>query len=299
MFRGLYVALVTPFKPDGSLHEEKLRELVGRHVAAKTDGLVPCGTTGENPALYGWDEHFRVIEIVLEEARGRLQVIGGAGTNSTTRSVMNVKRLGDMGADGALVITPYYNKPTQEGLVAHFRAVADASPVPIVLYNVPSRTGVNMLPETVARVADHDRIVCVKEASGSLLQASWIKRLCGDRVTILSGEDPLIYPTMCVGGDGVISVLGNIVPEDVKSMITAFRAGDHGQAGEWHLRLLPLAEALFLETNPMPVKEAMNQLGWDVGSPRLPLVRMKPENVEKLRQVMSEYGLLQSAGVSS
>ncbi|MBD3237604.1 MAG: 4-hydroxy-tetrahydrodipicolinate synthase [Candidatus Eisenbacteria bacterium] len=299
MFRGLYVALVTPFGPDGALNEEKLRELVRRHISAGTDGLVPCGTTGENPALYGWDEHFRVIEIVLEEARGKLKIIGGAGTNSTTRSVMNVKRLGEMGADGALMITPYYNKPTQDGLVAHFRAVADASPVPLVLYNVPSRTGVNMLPETVARLADHERIVCVKEASGSLVQASWIKRLCGDALTILSGEDPVIYPTMCVGGDGVISVLGNVVPEDVRSMIQAFRNGDHQKAREWHLRLLPLAQALFLETNPMPVKEAMNLLGWEVGSPRLPLVRMKPENVERLRQAMVAYGLLQPAAVSS
>ena len=296
MFRGLYVALITPFNSDSSLNEEKLRELVNHHIEAGTDGLVPCGTTGENPALYGWDEHFRVIRIVAEEAAGRIQVIAGVGTNSTTRSVMNVKRLGEIGVDGALVITPYYNKPTQEGLVAHFRAVAQASPVPLVLYNVPSRTGVNMLPETVARLAEEERIVAVKEASGSLEQAAWIRRYCGERITILTGEDALIYPTLCIGGAGVISVLGNVVPEDVLAMIAAYRKGDSASALDWHLRLLPLSKALFLETNPAPAKEALNLMGWDVGEPRLPLVRMKPENVEKLRTVMAEYGVLSPAG---
>lgn len=299
MFRGLYVALVTPFKPDGSLNEQKLRELVARHIAAGTDGLVPCGTTGENPALYGWDEHFRVIEVVASEAKGRIKVVAGAGTNSTTRSIMNVQRLADMGVDGALVITPYYNKPTQDGLVAHFRAVAKESPVPIIMYNVPGRTGVNMLPETVARLADEPRIAAVKEASGSIEQASWIKRLCGDRLAILSGEDALIYPTMCVGGDGVISVLGNVVPEDVLAMIAAFRRGDYAAALDWHLKLLPLAKSLFIETNPMPVKEALNLLGYSVGDVRLPLVRMKPENIEKLRAALVAYGLLQPQAVRS
>ncbi len=293
MFSGLYVALVTPFREDGSLHEEKLRELVRFHIEAGTDGLVPCGTTGESPAMRGWDEHFRVIEIVAEEARGALGVVAGAGTNSTEQTIANVKRLGKIrGVDGALVITPYYNKPTPDGLVAHFRAVARASRLPLVLYNVPSRTGVNLLPETIVRLADEERIVAVKEASGSIEQASWIVRECGERVTVLSGEDPLIFPTLCVGGVGVISVLGNVVPKDVLAMIDAYARGALDDARAWHLKLLPLAKALFLETNPVPVKEALNMLGFEVGRARLPLAPMRPENLEKLRQVLRDYSLL-------
>ncbi len=298
MFSGLYVAMVTPFREDGSLHEEKLRELVRFHIEAGTDGLVPCGTTGENPAMRGWDEHFRVIEIVAEEARGALGVVAGAGTNSTEQTIANVKRLGEMsGVDGALVITPYYNKPTPDGLVAHFRAVARASRLPLVLYNVPSRTGVNLLPETIVRLADEERIVAVKEASGSIEQASWIVRDCGERVTVLSGEDPLIFPTLCVGGVGVISVLGNVVPKDVLAMIDAYRRGALDEARAWHLKLLPLAKALFLETNPVPVKEALNMLGFEVGRVRLPLAPMRPENLEKLRQVLRDYSLLRGQAV--
>ncbi|MCK4304210.1 MAG: 4-hydroxy-tetrahydrodipicolinate synthase [Candidatus Eisenbacteria sp.] len=296
MFSGLYVALVTPFKVDGSLNEEKLRELVNFHVEAGTDGLVPCGTTGENPAMKGWDEHFRVIQIVAEEAKGRIQVIAGVGTNSTAQSIDNVKRLAGLGVDGALVITPYYNKPTQEGLIAHFQSIARESPVPLVLYNVPGRTGVNMLPETVGRLADEEMIHAVKEASGSLEQASWILQLCGERIAVLAGEDALIFPMLCVGGTGVISVLGNIVPKDVLAMIAAFRAGDIETARRWHLQLLPLARALFLETNPAPVKEALNILGFDVGGPRLPLVRMRESNIEELVKAMANYSLLRGKG---
>ncbi len=292
MFRGLYVALVTPFKEDGSLHEEKLRELVGFHIEAGTHGLVPCGTTGENPAFRDWDEHFRVIEIVVEEARGRLKIIAGAGTNSTARTVANVRRLGSLGVDGALIITPYYNKPTQDGLLAHFRAVAAASPVPVVMYNVPGRTGVNMLPETVARLAEEQTIVALKDASGSLEQASWIVRICGDRLALLSGEDALTFPLLCVGATGVISVLGNVVPKDVMAMIEACERGDWLTARAWHLRLLPLAQALFLETNPVPVKEALNMLGFAVGQVRLPLVRMRPDNAARLTQALADYSLL-------
>lgn len=294
MFRGLYVALVTPFKEDGSLNEEKLRELVQFHIEAGTDGLVPCGTTGENPALTGWEEHFRVIEIVAQQAAGRIRIIAGAGTNSTARSITNVRRLGELGVDGALVITPYYNKPTQAGLVAHFRAVAQESPVPLVLYNVPSRTGVNLLPETLAELADEERIVAVKEASGSVEQASWIARLCGEKVTLLSGEDALNFPLLCVGARGTISVLGNVVPKDVLAMIAAFERGDLATAREWHLRMLPLVRGLFLETNPGPVKEALNSLGFEVGAPRLPLVRLSQENREKLEKVLADYSLVRT-----
>ena len=209
MFEGVYVALVTPFTADGRLDEEALRKLVRFHVAEGTDGIVPCGTTGENAALDGWEERSRVIRIVVEEARGKLKVVAGAGTNSTAETIANLKRLEPLGVDGALVITPYYNKPTQEGLLAHFRAIAEASALPIVMYNVPGRTGVNMLPETVARLAEEERLVAIKEASGNVEQASWIVRLCGERVTLLSGEDGLTYPLLCVGGAGVISVVAS------------------------------------------------------------------------------------------
>lgn len=294
MFRGLYVALVTPFKEDGSLNEEKLRELVNFHIEAGTDGLVPCGTTGENPALTGWDEHFRVIETVAAEASGRIKIIAGAGTNSTSRTIANVRRLAELEVDGALVITPYYNKPTQAGLWAHFHAVAQESPVPLVLYNVPSRTGVNLLPETLAELADEEQIVAVKEASGSVEQASWIVRLCGEKLTLLSGEDALNFPLLCIGARGTISVLGNIVPKDVLAMIAAFEQGDLATAREWHLRMLPLVRGLFLETNPMPVKEALNCLGFEVGAPRLPLVRLSPENRAKLEKILADYSLVRT-----
>ncbi len=296
MFSGLYVALVTPFRTDGSLHEEKLRELVTFHIEAGTDGLVPCGTTGETPALEGWAEQVRVIGAVVDEARGRIKIIAGAGTNSTAKTIENVRRLSDMGVDGALVVTPYYNKPTQEGLYAHFHAVARESSVPLVLYNVPGRTGVNLLPETVARLADDPMIAGVKEASGDLEQASMIVRCCGDRLDVLSGDDPLILPFLSVGGVGVISVLGNVVPKDVLAMIAAHRAGDAAKAREWHLRLLPLARGLFLETNPVPVKEALNILGFEVGPPRLPLVPMRPENADALRKILADYSLLRAGG---
>ncbi|MFH1145315.1 MAG: 4-hydroxy-tetrahydrodipicolinate synthase [Candidatus Eisenbacteria bacterium] len=291
MFEGVYTALVTPFGADGSLNEARLRELVRFQVAGGAEGLVPCGTTGESAALQGWEERARIIRIVVEEARGRLKVVPGVGTNSTAETIANVRRLADLGVDGALIITPYYNKPTQAGLIAHFRAVASASPVPIVMYNVPGRTGVNLLPETAATLAAEERIVALKEASGSLEQASWITRLCGERMTLLSGEDAITYPLLCVGAAGVISVTSNIVPRDVRAMCDAQRGGDHAAAREWHLRLLPLSRALFLETSPMPVKHALELLGMGVGRPRLPLVGMQAAQAAALRQALIEYGL--------
>lgn len=295
MIRGLYVALVTPFTADGALNEEKLRDLVDFHIEAGTDGLVPCGTTGETPTMKSWDEHFQVIETVVQAARGRIKVVAGVGTNSTAKTVANLKRVGGLGVDGALVITPYYNKPTQAGLLAHFRAVAAESPVPIVMYNVPSRTGVNLLPETVARLAELDQIVAVKEASGSLTQASWILQACAGRLAVLSGEDALNFPLIAVGASGLISVLGNVVPRDVLAMIAAVERGDYEEARRWHLRLLPLCRALFLETNPIPVKEALNILGFEVGEPRLPLVRMSTENRSQLEQVLADYSVKRGA----
>jgi len=291
MFKGLYVALVTPFKKDGSLNEEKLKELVRFHIESGTDGLVPCATTSENPT-YTWEEHFRIIEIVVKEAEGKLKVVAGCGTNSTTRSLDNIKKAKELGADGAMVVTPYYNKPTQEGLYAHFMKLADEGSLPLMLYNVPGRTGVNMLPETVERLSKHEMIVAVKEASGSLEQMSDIVNRCGDRINLLSGDDGITLPILSIGGKGVVSVVGNIVPGDMLAMLRAFEKGDLEEARKWHFKLFPLCKAMFIETNPMPVKEAMNMLGMDVGDVRLPLVRMKPENQEKLRAALKDYGLL-------
>ncbi|UCE20257.1 MAG: 4-hydroxy-tetrahydrodipicolinate synthase [Gemmatimonadota bacterium] len=291
MFTGLYVAMVTPFDRDGKVNEEKIREMVRFHIENGTNGLVPCGTTGENPT-FTWEEHFRVVEVVVDEAKGKLKVVANAGTFSTTKSIENVKKVKDLGADGAMTITPYYNKPTQEGLKAHFLTLADSTDIPLLIYNVPGRTGVNLLPKTLGALADHDNIAAVKEASGSLTQMTDVVLTCGDRVTMLSGDDGLTLPAMAVGGKGVVSVVGNIVPQDMKAMITAFERGDIHEATTWHHKLFPLCEAMFIETNPMPVKEAMNMTGWDVGDVRLPLVRMLPENREKLKSVLRSYDLL-------
>jgi 4-hydroxy-tetrahydrodipicolinate synthase len=290
MLKGLYVALVTPFAEDGSLNEEKLRELVRFHIDAGTDGLVPCATTSENPT-YTWEEHFRIIEVVVKEAAGKLKVVAGCGTNSTTKSIENIKKAKELGADAAMVVTPYYNKPTQEGLYAHFMKLADEGQLPLMLYNVPGRTGLNMQPATVARLSAHDLIVAVKEASGSIEQMAEIILLCGGKINLLSGDDAITYPILTIGGTGVVSVTGNVVPKDVRAMITAFEKGDHDEARKLHYKLLPLNQSMFIETNPSPVKEAMNMLGMGVGDVRLPLVRMQPAGREKLAAALKAYGL--------
>lgn len=290
MLKGLYIALVTPFKEDWGLNEDKLRELVRFHIDAGTDGLVPCATTSENPS-YTWEEHFKIIDIVVKETDGRLQVIAGCGTNSTTKSIENIKKATELGADGAMVVTPYYNKPTQEGLYAHFTKLADEGGLPLMLYNVPGRTGVNMTPATVERLSKHERIVAIKEASGSLEQMSEIIMRCGTDIVLLSGDDAITLPILAVGGKGIVSVVGNIVPKDMLALIDAYEKGDRQKAVSWHYKLLPLCQAMFIETNPMPIKEAMNVLGMGVGDVRLPLVRMLPANREKLHSALTAYGL--------
>lgn len=291
MFRGLYVALVTPFHQDGSLNEDKLRELVNFHVEEGTDGLVPCGTTGENPSFLSWDEHFRVIETVVSESAGRVRIVAGAGTNSTTRTLENVRRVQEIGADGALVITPYYNKPSQIGLYNHFSTIAENCSLPLMLYNVPGRTAVDMQPETVARLAEFKNVVAVKEATGSVERASTLVRLCGDKIDVISGDDANTLPILAVGGRGIVSVAGNIIPKDLKTMINAFGEGDLETARQRHLDMLPLFQAMFLDTNPVPVKAAMNILGWKVGEVRQPLAPMIPANTARLREVLNDYGL--------
>ena len=289
MFSGCLVALVTPFEA-GEVDYDKLQELVDWHLEQGTDGLVPCGTTGESPTL-SFEEHERVITTVVERVGGRIPVIAGTGSNNTAEALRLTRFAKEAGADGALMITPYYNKPTQEGMYRHFRTVAQEVDIPIVLYNVPGRTGVNLAPETVARLAQLPHVVAVKEASGSLDQASGIVTRCD--ITILSGDDSLTLPLMSVGAKGVISVVANIVPRDVKAMIEAYQGGHLERARRLHLKLFPLCRAMFLETNPIPVNTAMKMLGMTNGEVRLPLCEMSEANRALLRRALTDYGLLQ------
>jgi len=288
MFSGCLVALVTPFSGDG-VDYKKLSELVRFHLEQGTDGIVPVGTTGESPTL-SHKEHREVIEFVVKEVAHKVPVVAGTGSNSTAEAVELTRFAKKVGADGALIITPYYNKPTQEGMYLHFKKIAEEVDIPIVLYNVPGRTGVSIAPETVARLAELKNIVAVKEASGSVDQASRIRSLSD--ITLLSGDDSLTLALLSVGGKGVISVVANLVPGDMKAMIEAFNRGDIKRAGELHLRLFPLCRAMFIETNPIPVKTAMKLLGRLNGQLRLPLSPMSPANEEKLSKVLRDYGLL-------
>ena len=290
MFTGSIVAIVTPFRND-AIDEEKLRELVEFQIANGTDGIVPCGTTGEASTL-DYDEHDRVIEIVVQQTNKRVPVIAGTGSNSTREAIEMTAHARKLGADGALLVTPYYNKPSQEGLYRHYRAVAEAVALPQILYNVPGRTGVNLLPETVARLADISNIVAIKEATGSLQQASEVLALCGDKLDVLSGDDFITFPMMACGAKGVISVLANIMPKEVASLVDAFRDGKMEEARQLHLRLLRISNAMFIETNPVPVKTAVALMGKATDEVRLPLAPMSEANRTKLAGIMKEYGLI-------
>jgi 4-hydroxy-tetrahydrodipicolinate synthase len=290
-FQGSIVALVTPFR-GGTVDEAKLKELVEMHVTQGTDGIVPCGTTGESPTL-SHDEHRRVVEIVIEAARGRLHVIAGTGSNATSEAISLTAHAKKAGATGALVVNPYYNKPTQEGLYRHFRAVADAVDIPILAYNIASRTAINVETDTLVRlVKDCPNIVGVKEASGSLDQMTQVILACGPDFSVLSGDDNLTLPLMSVGGRGVISVIANIVPRETAEMTHAALAGDWKLARELHLKLFPLARAAFMETNPIPVKEAMGMMGMLEPEFRLPMCPMGAANRERLRAVLVQHGLI-------
>lgn len=287
---GCFVAIVTPFKNDGTINEETLREHVEFLIAGGVAGIVPCGTTGESATL-SWEEHNRVVEIVINQAKKRVQIIAGAGSNNTKESINAAKHAQDAGADAILCITPYYNKPTQEGLFQHFKTIHNATSIPIVLYNVPGRTSINLIPETVERLCDLKNIVALKEASGNVGQISDVHRRCGDRLTILSGDDSLTLPIMSVGGKGVISVVGNIVPEKMVAMINAYSEGNYLEALKLHEMLYPLSQVMFIETNPVPVKTAMNVMGFKSGNPRLPLVEMNQGNKEILMSVLKSCNL--------
>ncbi len=293
MFRGTITALVTPFR-NGQVDEEAYRRLIDWQISQGVDAIVPCGTTGESATL-SHEEHNRVIDIAVDEARGRVPVIAGTGSNSTAEAVRLTRHAKDAGADAALLITPYYNKPTQEGLYEHYKKVSEEAKFPIIVYNVPSRTGVNLLPDTVARLAGLPDIVGIKEATGDLRQVSEVLEKCGDRITVLSGDDFTVLPLLALGGRGVISVVSNVAPADMVEMIRAFEAGDLARARELHFKMMPLVRALFLETNPVPVKTAlawMGRIGPDI---RLPLCPLRPENRERLVATLRAYGLEEGA----
>jgi 4-hydroxy-tetrahydrodipicolinate synthase len=290
-FQGSFVAMVTPFR-NGKVDEAKLRELVEFHAAHGTDGLIPCGTTGESPTL-NHDEHHRVVEIVIEAARGRIRVIAGTGSNSTAEAIEMTKHAERAGAAGALVVNPYYNKPTQEGLYRHFRAIAESVEIPVLLYNIQSRTAINVETDTLARLArDVKNIVGVKEASGSLDQMSQVIAACGPDFSVLSGDDNITLPLLAIGGSGVVSVIANIVPRETADLVHAALEGDWKRARDLHYRLFPLARAAFLETNPIPIKEAMAMAGMLEPEFRLPMCRMSDANREKLRAILKPYGLI-------
>jgi 4-hydroxy-tetrahydrodipicolinate synthase len=288
-FSGLTVALVTPFA-DGDIDEAALRALVDFHVESGTDCVSPVGTTGESPTL-SHDEHELVIRIVCEQAAGRIQVMAGTGSNSTSEAIRLTRFAESVGADAALLVAPYYNKPTQEGFYQHYRAVALAVDLPIVLYNIPGRTAKNMEPETIARIGELDNVVAVKESTGSMDQASQVLALSD--LTLLSGDDSLTLPLLAIGGHGVVSVVANIIPDDVKAMLVAFEDGNIADAMAWHARLFPLCRDLLgLATNPIPIKAAMGLLGRDTGEVRLPMTPLGDSELSELKSTLDAYGLL-------
>ena len=291
-FEGSYVALITPFKANGEVDEEKIRELVNYHIENGTAGIVPCGTTGEAPTLT-FSEHEKVIKIVVEEVRGRIQVIAGAGSNDTKRAIELTKYAKELGADAALSTCPYYNKPSQRGLYEHYKKIAEEAGFPIMLYNVPGRTGVNIESETVARLAEIPEIVAIKEATGSLEQMIRIQDLCGDRIEILSGEDHLILPMLSIGAKGVVSVVANIMPQEMADLISSFLNHDYDKSFKLHTDLYDVSRNMFIEGNPVTVKTAMKILGMvDNDAVRLPLLPSEQKTYDKLEKLFREKGIL-------
>lgn len=289
IFTGTYTALVTPFR-DGLVDEAALKQHVDSQTLNGISGLVPCGTTGESATL-NYDEHIRVIELTIEAAASRVPVIAGTGSNSTAETIMLTRQAEKLGASAALLITPYYNKPTQQGLYEHYKKISEDTAIPLILYNVPGRTGVNMLPETVARLSELKNIVGIKEATGDLKQVSDVMEFSKKSFIVLSGDDFTTLPMLAIGGHGVISVTSNVVPKEMSAMVRAYRSGAHEEALKLHFALAPLHRAMFLETNPIPVKTALAMMGQMKEEFRLPLVKMSEANRERLALVLTSYGL--------
>lgn len=290
MFGGSIVAIVTPFK-NGKVDEKALGDLIEWHISSGTDAIVPCGTTGESATL-DYEEHYRVIEVAVKAANRRVPVIAGTGANATDETIMITRKAKKLGADAALLVAPYYNKPTQEGLYRHYKAVADSVKMPLILYNVPGRTAVNVLPQTVARLSEIKNIVAIKEATGDMRQVSEVIRLCGERLAVLSGDDFTTLPLLALGGKGVISVTANIAPREVSAMCKFWSEGKHEEARALHYRLEPLNAAMFIETNPIPVKTALAMMRKIREEFRLPLCEMSETNREKLNKTIKDFGLI-------
>jgi 4-hydroxy-tetrahydrodipicolinate synthase len=290
MFTGVITALVTPFR-GGALDEEALRRLVSEQIAAGVDGLVPVGTTGESPTVTV-DEHIRIIKVVIEEARKRVPIIAGTGGNSTKEAIELSRAAKDAGADGMLQVTPYYNRPTQDGLYRHFKAIIDEVPLPTVVYNVPGRTGCDLLPETAARLCDIPQVVAIKEATGSALRAAQILSRCGDRLVVLSGDDATAFPLYALGAKGCISVISNVVPADMSAMWDAAAAGDWAKAKALHYKLFAISEGLFIESNPIPVKAALAMMGKIADEIRPPLYAMTGANRDKVKKLLADLKLI-------
>lgn len=290
MFTGSIVAIVTPFK-NGKVDEKALGDLIDWHIKEGTNAIVPCGTTGESATL-DYDEHHRVIRFTVEAVNKRVPVIAGTGANATDETIMITKEAKKSGADGALLVSPYYNKPSQEGIYRHYKAVAEAVKIPIVLYNVPGRTASNILPSTVARLAEIKNIVAIKEATGDMKQVSEVIRLCGNRITVLSGDDFTTFTLLALGGKGAISVSANVAPKLVSKMFAAWKKGNIQQARKIHYQLEPLNAAMFYETNPIPAKTALAMMKKIREEFRLPLCEMAPANREKLRKTLKSLKLI-------
>ncbi len=290
MFSGSYVAIVTPFK-NGKLDEEAYKRLIEMHAAAGTDGIVPAGTTGESPTLTP-EEHEHLIALTVKLVNKRMKVMAGTGSNSTAEAIEYTQAAEKAGADAALVVNPYYNKPTQKGLYEHFKAISQSVKIPVIVYNILGRTGVNVATSTLARLAKEcPNIKGVKEASGDLAQMSEVIEQCGPDFDVLSGDDALTLPLLAIGGKGIISVVANIIPKDVKEMVTAFEKGDIKKAQAMHHRMFPLIKAMFIETNPIPVKAAAALMGLVETEIRLPMTVPDGENLEKIKKAMKDYGI--------
>lgn len=291
-FEGSYVALVTPFDSDGRIDEGAYRDLIRRQIKSGTQGLVPCGSTGEAATLTH-EEFRRALELALEESRGDVPVMAGVGTNATWKAVELAREAESLGADALLVLAPYYNKPTQEGLYQHFRAVARETRLPVMLYNIPGRTAVNVAPATIARIAkDCPNVTALKDAAGSLDLTSETLALCGPKFTVMSGDDSLTIPMMSVGARGVVSVVANVAPKETRALCDAFLKGDIKKAAALHLKLFPLVKSLFLETNPIPVKAALGMMGLCRPEPRLPLTPLSDAARPVLKRALKDFGLI-------
>jgi 4-hydroxy-tetrahydrodipicolinate synthase len=293
MYNGSLVALITPFDDDNQIDEQGIKELVEFHIRNGTDGIVPCGTTGESPTL-SHEEHKKVIELTVKAVAGRIPVIAGTGSNSTEEAIDLTSAAKDIGADAVLLVMPYYNKPTQKGLYMHFKTIVEQVDIPAIVYNVPSRSGVNLLPATLAELAELKNIVAVKEASGNLEQMAEVIYLCGNKITLLSGDDKILLPVLSIGGRGVISVVANIIPKEVSQMVKEFQEGNYKEAQDLFFKTIyPLSRAMFYETNPIPVKTAVRLMGLPAGNLRLPMVDLEDSHFQQLKKDLKKFHLLE------